>query len=199
MPVQELNRFDLRSLGGSRRICVISNASGSGKTTLARELSSRLALPYLELDSLYHQPNWVSAERDVFRAQVSEFIAQDAWVVDGGFLSVIGPLLLERADLIVWLDLPRRVWLPRLLQRTARRWWTQEELWNGNRENLREVLVGPDSLIRYAWRMHSRMKRELPTTLVPYRVVRLRSAAQVAALRSAAAAGGGTGPAAVRA
>lgn len=42
-----------------------------------------------------------------------------------------------RADTVVWLDLPRRVAVPRIVRRTLGRMLRGEELWNGNRERLR--------------------------------------------------------------
>ena len=54
----------------------------------------------------------------------------------------LGDLVVRAADKIVWLDLPIRIWLPRLIRRTARRLLTCEELWNGNRESLRSVIEG---------------------------------------------------------
>jgi hypothetical protein len=96
-------------------------------------------------------------------------------VIDGAYRGKIGDLVLARADTIVWLDLPRRVWLPRLLRRTARRLVMREELWNGNRETLRGVLWDRDALIPFAWRSFSERRRRYPTELAPYPVVRLRT------------------------
>lgn len=42
----------------------------------------------------------------------------------------------SKAEAVVWLDysFPRVFW--QLTHRTFRRWWQQEELWNGNRESI---------------------------------------------------------------
>ena len=79
----------------------------------------------------------------------------------------------------MWLDLPLRVWVPRLLRRTWRRWRGQEQLWNDNRERLRESLWGRDSLLWWALRAHFRRRRVYPEELAGYRVVRLRSPREV--------------------
>ena len=42
-------------------------------------------------------------------------------MIDGGYRGKLGDLVLEQADVVVWLDLPVRVWLPRLVRRTVRR------------------------------------------------------------------------------
>jgi hypothetical protein len=87
--------------------------------------------------------------------------------------------VLDRAEAIVWLDLPIRVWLPRLVRRTWRRLRGRELLWNDNRETLRGVLWGRESLFAWAFRSHFRRRRLYPRVLARYNVVRLRSQAAV--------------------
>jgi hypothetical protein len=94
--------------------------------------------------------------------------------------------VLERADTVVWLDLPRRIWLPRLVVRTLRRALTREELWNGNRESLWNAVAGDDSLFRFALANERPRRHRYPRQLDRYRVARLRTSAEVEAfLRSA--------------
>ncbi len=96
-------------------------------------------------------------------------------MVDGAYRGKLGDLVLERADTVVWLDLPRRVWLPRLVLRTLRRALTREELWNGNRESLWNALVGYDSLFRYALANERPRRHRYPRELARFRVARLRT------------------------
>jgi adenylate kinase family enzyme len=162
-----------------RRIAVTSSASGSGKTTLARELARRLDVTYLELDALYHGPAWTPTPDDVLRALVEPVVRGDGWVIDGGYRSALGDLVFENADLIVWLDLPIRVWLPRLLRRTHRRVRSGEELWNGNVETWRTSFFSRDSLFVWAFQQHFRRRRLYPADLARFPVVRLRTAGDV--------------------
>ena len=52
--------------------------------------------------------------------------------------------MLETADTVIWLDLPRRQWVPRLVRRIVRR----EELWGGSRN----AFLRRDGLLRFALR-----------------------------------------------
>ncbi len=90
-----------------------------------------------------------------------------------------GSAPLELRALVVWLDLPIRVWLPRLAARSYRRWRTQEELWNGNREELRNLFWGRESLFVWAFRSHVRRRREYQRRLAAFNVMRLRTPAEV--------------------
>ncbi|HET6624501.1 MAG TPA: hypothetical protein VFG70_08215, partial [Gaiellaceae bacterium] len=91
----------------------------------------------------------------------------------------LGDLVLEGADLVVWLDLPLRVWLPRLLRRTARRIVTREELWNGNREELRYALHPRYSVVVYAVRGYRERRRRYASELARFPLLRLRTTADV--------------------
>jgi adenylate kinase family enzyme len=156
----------------------LTGASGNGKSTLAAELASRLALRYVEVDALNHEPNWTEASPQELRARVDAAIRDGRWVVDATYKRKLGDVLAERADTLIWLDLPLRVILWRLLRRTHRRIRDRVELWNGNVEpGWRDAL---QFLIWPAVRAHFRNRRELPRWLgQPHlrhlRVVRLRS------------------------
>ena len=158
---------------------MIGSSSGSGKTTFGRELARRLDVPFVELDALNHGPNWTEATPEELRAKVEPLVAQDAWVIDGGYMGKLGDLVVARADTVVWLDLPIRVWFPRLLARTLRRILGRETLWNDNRESIRSAFWGRDSLFGFALRMHFRRRRTYPERLAAYNVVRLRTPADV--------------------
>ena len=162
-----------------RRFSIVATASCSGKTTLGRELARRLEVPFVELDALHHGPNWTEATAEELRARVEPVVAEDGWVIDGGYWGKLDDLVLRNADVVVWLDLPVRVWLPRLIRRTVRRVARREELWNGNRESVRNVFFSRNSLIWYALRNHPRHRRVYPERLAPYDLVRLRTPKEV--------------------
>jgi adenylate kinase family enzyme len=162
-----------------RKVAVIASASGNGKTTLGRRLADRLEVPFIELDALVHGPGWVETPDDVLRAQVEPIVAADGWVIDGTYRGKLGDLVIGAADVVVWLDLPVHVWMRRLVRRTWRRMRGREQLWNDNRESLRDVIWGRDSLFGWAIRSHFRRRREWPEALRGFPVVRLRTPAEV--------------------
>lgn len=126
---------------------------GSGKSTLARAVAESLAAPLLELDSIYHQPNWQPLPVDEFQRRVAAFVIADTWLIDGNY-SAVRPLIWARAQIVVWLDLPTGFVLLRLVRRTLLRGVRQTELWNGNHESLPSLLRHDEqkNLLLYAWR-----------------------------------------------
>ncbi len=162
-----------------RKVSVIASASGNGKTTVGVELARRLGVPFVELDALVHGPDWRETPDDELRRLLEPVLAGDGWVIDGGYWGKIGDLVIGQADVIVWLDLPVRVWLPRLLRRTVRRIRGHEAMWNGNRESVRGALWGRDALIPYALRAHYRHRRYDPVRLARFPVLRLQTQAEI--------------------
>ncbi|HZC75021.1 MAG TPA: hypothetical protein VE220_03515, partial [Gaiellaceae bacterium] len=94
---------------------------------------------HIELDALHHDPGWQEAPAELLQSRVRAALddAPDGWVVDGNYRAKLGSLVLERADTAVLLALPFRLTFRRSLRRTIGRTITREELYNGNREEIR--------------------------------------------------------------
>ena len=163
-----------------RRIAIVGN-TGSGKTTLARRVAAIIGGRHVELDALYHEPGWVPAEPEVFRARVRDAIAeQPRWVTDGPYRSFVSDITWPAADEIVWLDLPFPVTFSRMLRRSLSRCLRNEELWNGNRESVRGLFFSRDSLILFAIVHRNKYRRLYPDAfkapdVAHVRVSRLRN------------------------
>lgn len=128
---------------------LVAGVSGSGKTTLAARIGAGLEVPHVEIDALFHGPGW--QPRSEFMGDVQRFVAEDGWVTEWQYDSA-RQLLLARADLMVWLDLPTAATLTQVVRRTVRRRVLRVELWNGNVEGpLRGMLRDPEHIIRWAW------------------------------------------------
>lgn len=149
---------------------------------MGRELAARMEVPFHELDALFWQPGWVESTAEELHAAVVAIVATDAWVIDGSYQSTIGQLVLGNADVVVWLDLPMRTWLPRLVRRTIRRARTGEELWDGNHESLRNAFLSRDSLILFTLRHFRGRRKRYPERFAAYDVARLRSQREIDAL-----------------
>lgn len=128
-------------------------SAGSGKTTLAAALAERLGVPHVELDSIFHQPNWQALPDDDFCRRVVSATALDGWVTCGNYRTVVQPVIWPRADTVVWLDVGKATVMRRVILRTLRRVVTREVLWNGNRERVRGLFpwTREESMIWWAW------------------------------------------------
>ncbi len=167
-----------------RRI-VVYGPSGSGKSTLARDIGEQLDLPVVELDALFHRPNWEETPVEEFRAKVFDVLNghSEGWVCDGNY-GKVRDITLPRAETVVRLRLPFRVVYWRLLMRTVTRAWTKESLWGTNYESWRLSFLSRDSILLWGithWRAHHRgIDHALAT--IPHRanVIDLRSSGEVA-------------------
>ena len=161
-----------------RRVAVLG-PSGSGKTTVGKAIASRLGVPFVELDALHWGPGWTEATPEELRARVEPIVATGAWVIDGSYRGKIGNLVLEQAELIVWLDISFSVTFPRLFRRTVSRIARREEFLNGNRESVRSAFLSRDSILLFALTYHSARRRRYASDLPRDRLVRLRTQGEV--------------------
>ncbi|OMH24690.1 hypothetical protein BKD30_07925 [Tersicoccus phoenicis] len=81
----------------------VAGVSGAGKTTLAGRVADVVRGRHVEIDGLYHGADWTP--RASFVDDVRELVAGDSWTTELRY-RIARPLLAERADLVVWLDLP---------------------------------------------------------------------------------------------
>ena len=156
-----------------RRLVVVG-ANGAGKTWFAE----RLGLPVIHKDALALTTGWQQHPRADVQDAIARLILADKWVLEGGS-SVLTPQVLERADLVIWLDLPAPLRFWRVVRRSVRyAGRVRPEHPAGNRDwpGLRQW--------RFAWRSltaGARVAEAIETSLtgagVP--VLRLRSSEDV--------------------
>jgi len=122
---------------------------------MSRVLADHLDIPHLELDSVFHQEEWTPLPAEEMKAEVGRFISGDRWVIDGNY-PVVSEMIWQRADTVVWLDLSRGRAISRLVRRTVWRGLRRAELWNGNREDLRNIVKREpeENLLLWAWTRH---------------------------------------------
>ncbi|MCY4129405.1 MAG: adenylate kinase [Gammaproteobacteria bacterium] len=134
------------------RIHVIGN-SASGKSTLARRLALTLNANFVELDALNWLPNWVGlneTDPDELLRRFKNATQGDKFVVAGSYTRFAKQSFWPRLDTVIWLDLPVRVLIWRVIRRSWHRWRSKELLWGTNVERFWPHLAlwrGEDSLI----------------------------------------------------
>ncbi len=160
-----------------RRV-LVAGVSGAGKTTFAARVEEVAGLPHTEIDALFHGPAWTP--RDEFVSDVEALIAGDRWVTEWQY-SPVRERLADRAELLIWLDLPfTTVVLPRVIRRTLRRRLRREKLWNGNVEPpLHTFLTDREHIVRWSVSTRNVYRERIPALEARHphlRIVRLRSA-----------------------
>ncbi|KNC17321.1 adenylate kinase [Arthrobacter sp. RIT-PI-e] len=143
----------------ARRV-LFHGVTGSGKTSAARAYAAVSGMPAFFADEdLGWLPGWESRAAEDQRRIAAGLVAQDRWVLDSAYSSW-RDLVLDRAELIVFLDYPRWLSLGRLLRRTLHRVVSGELVCNGNRETLRRALAR-DSIIAWHFRSFSGKRRAI--------------------------------------
>ena len=92
-------------------------SGGAGKSTAAREIASLLGLPLHHLDSLFWQSGWQPTPDREWEKLQQSLVQDESWVIDGNYSRTLA-LRLNRADGVLFLDLPREICLWRALARS---------------------------------------------------------------------------------
>lgn len=88
------------------RVLVVG-CSGGGKTTLALRIAAQCHLEYQSLDrDVRWLPEWQVRDRQEQRIILEELVGRNSWVMDGSSPSTFH-IRVPRADLIIWVRLPR--------------------------------------------------------------------------------------------
>ena len=98
-----------------KKIAIIG-CGGAGKSTLSTELGNLLSLPVFHLDNIYWNPNWVPSEHDDFIKRQEDIASNNQWIMDGNYGKTMD-IRLDRADTIIFLDLPSIVCLWSVIKR----------------------------------------------------------------------------------
>ncbi|MEL6829251.1 MAG: AAA family ATPase [Pseudomonadota bacterium] len=130
----------------------ITGNAGSGKTTLARKLGEALALPVHGLDQIVWAPGWEKVPKDVVAERVGALVAEPAWVIEGVSYQVV-----EAADIVVFLDVPRRISFVRCAKRNWRYLFRSRP---GLPENCPELLIVP-KLVEIIWKFKANVRPPL--------------------------------------
>lgn len=96
---------------------LVVGSPGSGKSMFSKKLSKKTGLPVVHLDYYHLQAEHnYPVDHESWNARVNELIKPDTWIMDGNYGATY-PERFELADTIVFLDIPRRICLYRILRR----------------------------------------------------------------------------------
>jgi adenylate kinase family enzyme len=95
---------------------VLGVSAGVGKSTFARKLGDILQINVYHLDTMYWKPGWIEASIDEFRSAQEKVVENEHWIIEGNY-SITYELRMEKADTIIYLELPLYVCLYRVFKR----------------------------------------------------------------------------------
>lgn len=96
---------------------IIGVSAGVGKSTFAMRLGKALKLDVFHLDSFYWKQGWVESSLEEFTEKQEKMLSHySSWIVEGNYSSTI-KLRADHADTIIYLELPLRICLYRVIMR----------------------------------------------------------------------------------
>lgn len=93
---------------------------GSGKTTLARELSTKLQIPFFELDNVMwerHQSGDIRRSEEERIKYLNQIIQRNSWIVEGVHQEEWVSNSFQHAELIIFLDTKYSIRSYRIIRR----------------------------------------------------------------------------------
>lgn len=100
------------------RICILGNA-GSGKSTLAKALGKTLGLPVFHLDREMLRDNYVRIPLGEQIQKHQAIVSGSSWIIDGNYQRLFLAERVNRATLVIYLNVSRFKTIPRVLLRIA--------------------------------------------------------------------------------
>lgn len=98
------------------RIVVLGVSAGAGKSSFARKLSEKTTIPVYHLDAYFWKPGWVENSEEEFSAQQRKLVEKEHWIIEGNYSSTYN-IREQRADTIIYLELPLIICLYRVVKR----------------------------------------------------------------------------------
>ncbi len=103
---------------------VLIGCGGSGKSTLARKLQKRTGFKMYELDSVRFEGGFTGRKKEPaeFIDDIRSIATQDSWIAEGMYYKHgVDKELWNKADVVVWLDMPYSIIARRVWHRSLRR------------------------------------------------------------------------------
>lgn len=136
---------------------VVLGTSGAGKSTFSAELARRMKCCHIDRDQLWGDD--VPMESEEFRSAVDETTSKGCWVFDG-MPFYVEDVVFSRADTLVCLDYSKPVVMNRVLRRSVRQTFLQQQVGVHSPLSLRS-LRRADHPMRWAWTTHRERRDQM--------------------------------------
>ena len=117
----------------------IIGCSGSGKTYLAKRLSEKYSVSHFDLDDIQwdNSTDGYGVKMPVEKRTelLNDILKNDSWIIEGVYYAWVSDCFRD-ADIIYLLDIPKRVYIYRILRRSVRR---KSGLEKGKKETAKSV------------------------------------------------------------
>lgn len=117
----------------------IIGGSGTGKTYLANLLSAKYNIPHYDLDDLFWDNSanryGVKMSIEIRSKLLSKILQNEDWIIEGVYYSWLMDSF-EKADTIIILDIPKRVYKYRIIRRFIKR---KIGIGNGKKETIKSL------------------------------------------------------------
>ena len=145
------------------KIAIVGN-SGSGKSTLALQLHKMLHIPLFHLDQYFWKPGWQRPDRDEFAKTHHKLCDGDSWIIEGMAIRLFD-YRIERADIIIFLDMPLSFCLYRIFKRSFLNFG---KIFFSSAPGCPERF--PDlEFLKYVWNFNTKQKPEIEKLLYKYK------------------------------
>ena len=155
---------------------IVIGSGGAGKSTFSRQLGEVTGIPVIHLDRLYWRPNWDKMPKTEWEATIAGLIKNDSWIMDGNFGGT-REMRMRAADTIIFLDVPRRVCLYRVIKRAIKyRGRNRPDMAKGCNEKLDFEFLG------WVWNYPGRARKRIHEDVIKFSgksFVTLRSSAEI--------------------
>ena len=142
----------------------IIGGSGTGKTYLAKQLAAKYQIPHYDLDELQWDNRaehyGVKREKSERERMLSEILKKDDWIIEGVYYKWCSQCFAD-ADKIYLLEVPKRVYIFRILKRFLRRKMGMEK---GKKETIKSVY----HLIKWTTQYGEKDMEDIRKMLEPY-------------------------------
>ncbi len=153
---------------------VVIGCPGAGKTYFSRELARKTDLRVIHMDGYFHEEDKdYLNNREAWREKVRELAKDDKWIMEGNYKSDTFDIRFPVADVIIHMDFPRYITVPRVLKRRV-------QYRNKHREEMPDTWVEKidPAFFKYVLRYHKADRPDVLRRLKEYpdkRVVTLKS------------------------